>query len=906
MSVFKLSILAMLLILSSALGRAQLTTDPDADAAVANGTLNLWSHAYGSGSLSGVILPVTGATGYYLSASQPTINKGKDNVVALLSAAGAVTWAKEIDPGTKNTDALSFEPLATGFRLTGIVQQPSVANQNMLVWTQFDKTWKRTYGWGYSVNGAMVGAGPHDTSDGGMLFTGSLAIAAGTKLQCIDTMLLKTDANGNMQWNNVWQYGCVDLAGPVAEVKDGYLVAGMLSDPVTKIHNLFLMKHALTGAGTLWTKMYSIPITTLDFFGAVTYVKVLSSGNILLVGSLQELNPILGGNSLFMVELNSSGGLLWANNYKLTAGNLSPANVIENTTAKTLLVSGSEMNLTAMTASIDLFVVNTASGAIVQQQKLSSATHFDMGAVVKSTSGDLYFSGTHGTSMTDTYPKTLYGKLNATTLNPIWTNLFSGGAGLAIETSTGFLLTGLTKSYGYNAAKGNVFGMLVDKSGNYPSCHIGALAMAASLPMVTSTPLSVTIGAPAWKTVTAGTLTGVAFPVASTTVSLTNICPAATVPADLGFTKDGSRMEAVCAAQSTAAPVGQNEEIKHGGGSYGNKASFALRGSGSQSTLAVSPATGTLFEDEQQNGQVHWRKTDGTTGQFFPGVAVGSPTQIAVDDNTGKVVRLVAGTSTVSPQIQIYDESGDGGFPLCRIDNTGMSFISSIAAKGGYMVFTDSVEDLVGIARMDCTGYTTVKVAGQPWSVAMTSGAKLDAYVLSRDKCANGLPCLTKLGVPLGTYEGMVDLTGITPVSTILATTPYEGIYQVQAFSLSSTAAVLFMSDDNDGTVLTIGTDTSNGAKMKVTHVTPVAELPIGITTQETASSSTLWVAYIAAASMDAVTHIGAIDPTTGNYTSAIGACRTGILASGFIATTNGVYCGQGAVIAPPLALVPQ
>jgi hypothetical protein len=320
----------------------------------------------------------------------------------------------------------------------------------------------------------------------------------------------------------------------------------------------------------------------------------------------------------------------------------------------------------------------------------------------------------------------------------------------------------------------------------------------------------------------------------------------------------------------------------------------------------VSPTTGTLFQVEEQSGQVYWKKTDGTTGQFFSSIGGSSPTQIAVDDTTGKVVRLVTGTSTSSPFISIYDENGDEGVSLCDLNPTGMSFISGLAAKNGYMVSADPVDDLVGVAKVDCSGYTTVKVAGQPWSVAMTNnGTETDAYVLSRNECANGIPCVTKIAIPSGTVEGSVDLAGVTPVSTIRATTPNEGMYSVVASNLSSTAFVLFMSDSTDGKVLTLNTNTSNGAKMGIAYTTPITDLPIGIALEESTSNSTLWVAYIAADTMDAITHVGALNPTTGTYTPAIGVCQTGVLAGGFVAALNGVYCAMGSVIAPPLVLQP-
>ena len=359
-------------------------------------------------------------------------------------------------------------------------------------------------------------------------------------------------------------------------------------------------------------------------------------------------------------------------------------------------------------------------------------------------------------------------------------------------------------------------------------------------------------------------------------------------------------------------PWFETVEMQHPSGAYGNEWSTAFLGSASQSTLVVSATTGTLFQKEQQSGQVYWQKTDGTAGKWDPPYAQNqgssSPSLLAADDVTGNVAELVTGATDVTPGIIVWDQAGfngGGSYIPCEVTPTGMSFISSVAAKGGYMVFADPVENLVGIAKMDCTGYTTVSVAGQPWSVAMTNGTELDAHVLSRDKCANGIPCITKIAIPSGTIEGLVDLAGVTPVSTIRATTPYEGVYQVVASNLSSTAFVLFMSDSTDGKVLTINTNTSNGTKMSVTYTTPIADLPIGIALQESAASSTLWVGSIAADTGEAITHVGAIDPTTGNYTPAIGACQTGILAGGFIATSNGVYCAMGSTIAPPLVLQP-
>ena len=96
-----------------------------------------------------------------------------------------------------------------------------------------------------------------------------------------------------------------------------------------------------------------------------------------------------------------------------------------------------------------------------------------------------------------------------------------------------------------------------------------------------------------------------------------------------------------------------------------------------------------------------------------------------------------------------------------------------------------------------------------------------------------------------------------------------------------------------------VSTNTFGSNAMAVTETTPVAELPFALAVQESSTVSKLWVAYITAAGGDNITHAGTINPSTGNYTPAVGTCPTGILAGGFATTATQVYCAQGGTIAP-------
>jgi hypothetical protein len=347
-------------------------------------------------------------------------------------------------------------------------------------------------------------------------------------------------------------------------------------------------------------------------------------------------------------------------------------------------------------------------------------------------------------------------------------------------------------------------------------------------------------------------------------------------------------------------PACDGSEIQHPGGSYGNIWNDCFLGSASQSTLAISATTGTLFQIEQGSGQVYTLTTNGTAGTIFSSSNGGnSLDNIAIDDVSGNVAYLWEGNS---PEVGVFKESGNNGnFASCYVKLTGMSSASSIAAKGGYMVFTDPVGNLFGIAKTDCTGFVTFPIAGQPWAAAMSGS---DAYILSRDDGGNGVPRITKISVPSGTTEGFVDLVDMPTVTSCRAVTPYGCIHQVTAFNTASVANVLFMSDTTDGTVLTISTNTSNGAKMAVTYTTPITDIPVIIAPQESGNvtSPVLWIGYLSADSGDNVMNVGALDPSTGSYTSAVGACQAGLV-GGFAASSNGLQCAQGGTIGSPLVL---
>ncbi|MGO9084623.1 MAG: hypothetical protein ACLP6G_21900 [Terriglobales bacterium] len=533
MSYTKIVQVALMLSLCSVLGLAQAAADPFLTPET---TVSQWAISYGSGGLTGGVSPNPAGPGYYLEAVKSTASNGQDTLYGLLDSSGALTWAKEIDVATKDKDAFSITPTSTGFLVNGIQTIPTSPDENKVVWNKFGTAWNNVYGYSLSEPGAVESGSFHNTSDGGLLFTGSMATGFGTPLLCFDTLIFKTSATGPMLWKDVLGYGCVDNAGPMVEVSDGYLIAGILGNPVTKLRSIFLMKHSKGGPGILWTKTYSIsnPLTLTEI-STVGSLQQLSDGNFLIVGTLQKLNPLLGAGTAVLLKVSPAGAVLWQYSYgnpNLTVAGLT---VSENPTDHTLLLSGPAIDLSTKNSCILVLKVS-AAGLVLQQRMLGTGADNNLGFAGRSKYGDLHFSGVHSSSITSTNLKPIWGKLNSTTLVPSWTKSFSGTSSVALaneNASKGFFLSGTTTSYGFASVKGDVFGMVLDSNGNYPNCHVSTMSLSTASPGVAGTAAGLTPGIATFKSVTAGNLAGYDLPVGTATVESLDICaPITTAAAD--------------------------------------------------------------------------------------------------------------------------------------------------------------------------------------------------------------------------------------------------------------------------------------------------------------------------------------------------------------------------------------
>nr|NQU94036.1 T9SS type A sorting domain-containing protein [Bacteroidota bacterium] len=163
------------------------------------------------------------------------------------------------------------------------------------------------------------------TSDGGFLLGGSVTPGEGGNLECepfnynSEAMLIKIDANLNIQWQQCYGGSGHDGATALTEASDGYIFGGYAGSNDGDISGWH-------GEGDIW-------VVKVDFNGNIIWQKCLGGsryeGNvkltltddeeILVSGATQSTNGDVTGNhtiseyehDIWIVKLNQEGELIW-------------------------------------------------------------------------------------------------------------------------------------------------------------------------------------------------------------------------------------------------------------------------------------------------------------------------------------------------------------------------------------------------------------------------------------------------------------------------------------------------------------------------------------------------------------------------------------------------------------------
>ena len=163
--------------------------------------------------------------------------------------------------------------------------------------------WNRTYGGAESdsANSLIV------TSDGGFALAGS---TWSFNLSSFDYWLVKTNANGNMVWNQTYDYKSYwDVAYSVFETSEGgYAIFGTANLPVPlEGHTFWLVKTDWNGEWQ-WNKTY----IGRGYEDINSLIKT-SDGGFALAGFKNSFSG--EGNDFWLIKTDGSGNIIWSQTY---------------------------------------------------------------------------------------------------------------------------------------------------------------------------------------------------------------------------------------------------------------------------------------------------------------------------------------------------------------------------------------------------------------------------------------------------------------------------------------------------------------------------------------------------------------------------------------------------------------
>jgi hypothetical protein len=345
------------------------------------------------------------------------------------------------------------------------------------------------------------------TSDGGYIVAAtawSFGVGAG------DILLIKTDANGNIQWAKTYGGGDGDGAFSVQQTSDGgYIVAGHTYSFGAGDFDIFLIKTDANG-NLQWAKTYGG-----TYWDDARSVQQTSDGGYIVVGLTNSFGA--GGGDIFLIKTDASGNVQWAKTYGGTSAD--EAFSVQQTSDGGYIVVGLTNSFGAGTE--DIFLIKTDASGNLQWAKTYGGAIGDRALSVQQTSDGGYIvaglTNSFGAGGLDIFLI----KTDASG-NVQWAKTYGGtdweDAFSVQQTSDGgYIVAGRTWSFG--AGGSDIFLIKTDANGNIGSCSIVQNASpTVTTPSPTVTTFSPSVSSPSPP------LTSPSPTVTSPTLSSSQVC----------------------------------------------------------------------------------------------------------------------------------------------------------------------------------------------------------------------------------------------------------------------------------------------------------------------------------------------------------------------------------------------
>ena len=344
----------------------------------------------------------------------------------------------------------------SGYIITGWTNSFGIGQQDVwLIKTDGNgnEQWTKTFGGTYTDEGFSI----QQTNDGGYIITGSkVTVLNGYS----DLYLIKTDGNGNEQWTKTFGGSRSDGGYSVQQTDDGgYVITGYYSD-LKQIY-VYLIRTDENG-NEQWSKTFG----NQQVESSGHTVQQSSDGGFIIVGRTYSI--INESFDIYLIKTDGSGNEQWTKS--LGGINHVEGFSLDITSNDEYIICGNKRN--SVIGDSDIYLMKTDGNGDSLWTKTFGGNQFELSYSVKETTDNGYIilgeTESFGSGKTDFY--LIKTDENG---NYEWSQTYGGveddyGSSLDITSDGGFILCGVTESFGINIQE-DIWLIKTDDQGNITS-----------------------------------------------------------------------------------------------------------------------------------------------------------------------------------------------------------------------------------------------------------------------------------------------------------------------------------------------------------------------------------------------------------------------------------------------------
>ena len=266
-----------------------------------------------------------------------------------------------------------------GYIITGFTD--SYGSGEFDIWlvktdSQGNEEWNQTIGGTEDDEGFSV----QQTTDGGYILTGyTLSFANGEE----DIWLIKTDSQGNEEWNQTFGGSEDDYGYSVKQTTDGgYIITGYLSNIENNSYDVWLIKTDSQG-NEEWNQTFGGDEDDYGYF-----VKQTTDGGYIITGGTQSYGS--GEQDVWLVKTNSQGNEEWNQTFGGTDGESSFS--VKQTTDGGYIITGGTRSYGL--GSSDVWLIKTDGQGNEEWNQTLGGSYNDFGySVDQTTDGGYIITG---------------------------------------------------------------------------------------------------------------------------------------------------------------------------------------------------------------------------------------------------------------------------------------------------------------------------------------------------------------------------------------------------------------------------------------------------------------------------------------------------------------------------------